>query len=330
MTTNSNHRSPRLLYTGRGAVRIALLVATFWMPPAFAAEPFPVRPVQVIGPFASSGSVDAMARYTSAALSLLLGQQFIVVNREGASGTIGFTQLAHARPDGYTLGFGPTTPISIAPHMMKDIKYGAESFEYICQVFENVFLIAVPRESPFRSITDLVAAARASPGKLTYGNTGIGTVGHLSVANFLYRSGLDAVSVPYRTNFLPDLLSGRLSFGALTVAQIAGREDMRVLAVFADRRHPAHPDAPTFAELNMPSMPPGLNGLYAPKGTPREVLATLERACASVTESEPLRMAGQRLNAPILYLNGAAFSERAQTDFRYKGELIRALKITAE
>ena len=138
------------------------------------------------------------------------------------------------------------------------------------------------------------------------------------------------MSVPYRTSMLTDLLSGRLSFGALTVGQVAGRDDLRVIALFSDKRVPAHPDVPTFAELNMPSMPPGLNGMYAPKGLPRDVFATLQRACARATESESLRAAGQRLNVPIIYLDAAAFAERARADFRYKGELIKALNIRAE
>ena len=114
-----------------------------------------------------------------------------------------------------------------------------------------------------------------------------------------------------------------------SVGAVAGR-NLRVLAVFADRRHSAYPDAPTFAELGLPSMPPGLNGLVAPKGTPPEVLATLERACEQATQSEAFRTAAQRLSQPIVFLKGAAFADVARTDFRYKGELIKALNITAE
>ena len=312
------------------AWRLAWVLYTVANTFAIAAEPYPARPVQVIIPFSTGGSVDGIGRHTATALSALLGQPMVVVNREGASGAIGFTLLANARPDGYTLGFGPTTPISIAPHMMKDIKYGVDSFDYICQVFENVFLIAVPRNSPYRTVADLMNAARATPGKLTYGHSGIGTVGHLSVANLFYRSKLDAVQVPYRASMLTDLLGGRLSFGALTVGQVAGRDDMRVLALFADQRVAAYPDVPTFAEINMPAMPPGLNGLYAPKGLPRDVFTKLQTACARATESEALRAAGLKLNVPILYLDAARFAQRAREDFRYKGELIRALNIRAE
>src|SRR3954468_14981297 len=105
---------------------------------------WPARPVQVIVAFPAGGSVDVMARNLVAAISAALGQQFVVVNRDGAAGSIGFGQLAAARPDGYTLGAGPTTPIATAPYLIKNLKYGVDSFEYICQSFENVFTISVP------------------------------------------------------------------------------------------------------------------------------------------------------------------------------------------
>jgi tripartite-type tricarboxylate transporter receptor subunit TctC len=272
-----------------------------------------------------------MARHLLAAMSARLGQPFVVLNRDGASGSVGFGQLAAARPDGYTLGAGPTTPIATAPHLMKDIKYGVDSFEYICQTFENVFTISVRPESPFRSIDDIIAAARANPGKLSYGHSGNGTVPHLSVSNLVYRLNLNIVSIAYRgeTAALPDVIAGRLDFGAPSVAVVVGQK-LRVLAVFADRRHPSFPDAPTFSELGMPSMPAGLNGLFAPKGTPPEILSTLERACEQATQSESFRAGAQRMHQPVIYLGRAAFAERARTDYRYKGELIKLLGLKAE
>ena len=295
---------------------------------ARAQSAYPSRPVQVIVGFPAGGSVDVMARSLVAVISAQLGQPFVVVNRDGMSGTIGFGALAGARADGYTLGAGPTTPISVAPHLLAEVKYGVDSFEYVCQSFENVFTIAVPLDSPLRSMAELVASARANPGKLAYGHSGVGTVPHLSVANFLYRTGIDISAVPYRGEaaLLPDLVSGRVQLGAPSVA-LAVSQKVRVLAVFADSRHPAFPEAPTFKELGMPSMPPGLNGLFAPKGTPRATLAALERACERAVQGESFRALAQKLSQRLAYLDGAQFAERARADSRYKGELIKALKI---
>jgi len=312
----------------RLALGTALILATGL---AHAQPAYPTRAVTVIVGFSAGGSVDVMARNLLNVISAQLGQQFVVVNKEGASGSIAFAGLATAKPDGYILGAGPTTPMSIAPHIHKDVKYGPDSFEYICQSFENVFTVAVPAESPFRSIGEIVAAARARPGKLTYAHSGVGTVPHLSLANFVYRTGIEVVAVPYRGEIpaLQDLLGARVDFGSPSVAVSVGR-NLRILAVFADQRHAAFPDAPTFAELDMPSMPPGFNGLYAPKGTPREIVALLERACEEATRSEPFQTAAKRLYQPVVYLNGAAFAERARKDYQYKGELIRALGIKAD
>ena len=320
-------RAPGLLLRATMAAMLFAVIADA----ARAQTAYPARAVQVIVGFPAGGSVDVMARNLVAAMSAQLGQQFVVVNRDGASGTVGFGQVAGARPDGYTLGAGPTTPISIAPHLIKDVRYGVDSFEYICQSFENVFTVAVPPESPFRTINDLIAAARASPGKLSFGHAGVGTVPHLSVANLAYRENVDLTAVAYRGEapMLLDLIAGRVSFGTPSVGVIVGR-NLRVLAVFADRRHSAYPDAPTFSELGLPSMPPGLNGLFAPKGTPPEVLSVLERACEQATQSETFRTAAQRLSQPIVFLKGTAFAEVARTDYRYKGELIKALNVKAE
>jgi tripartite-type tricarboxylate transporter receptor subunit TctC len=318
----------RRLLDWAGLIGVSMLVGAS---AALAQSAYPSRPVQVIVGFPAGGSVDVMARNLVAAISGQLGQPFVVVNRDGMSGTIGFGAVAGARADGYTLGAGPTTPISIAPHLLAELRYGVDSFEYVCQSFENVFTIAVPLDSAFRSMAELVAAARAGPGKLAYGHSGVGTVPHLSVANFLYRTGIDISAVPYRGEaaMLPDLVAGRVQLGAPSVALAVGQK-VRVLAVFADSRHPAFPEAPTFSELGMPSMPPGLNGLVAPKGTPREVLAVLERACERAVQSESFRAAAQKLGQRVVYLSGAQFAERAREDYRYKGELIKALKIRVD
>lgn len=315
---------------------LILLSAAAWMSACasspYAQSAYPAKPVQVIVGFPAGGSVDVMARNYIAVISAQLGQQFIVVNRDGASATIAFAALANAKPDGYTIGAGPTTPITNAPHLMKGIKYNLDSFEYVCQVFENVFTIGVPQDSPLRSIQDLIAAARANPGKLSYAHSGIGTVPHLAIASFALRVGIQVSAVAYRGEapLLPDLIAGRVDFGGPAVSSVAGRSQLRALGVFADYRHPAFPDVPTFAELGIPTLPPGLNGLYAPKGTPVDVLQTLERACEAATNTESFRAIAQKLNQPVVFLDRAAFTKRAAEDYRIKAELIKTLDISAQ
>jgi tripartite-type tricarboxylate transporter receptor subunit TctC len=296
-----------------------------------ARQTYPARSVQVIVGFPAGGSVDVMARHLIASLNSQLGQQFVVVNRDGASGTIGFAAVANAKPDGYLIGAGPTTPISNAPHLMKGIPYTVDSFEYVCQAFENVFALAVQAESPYRSLQELIAAARANPGKLSYGHSGVGTVPHFAIANFAQRVNIDVTPVAYRGEapLLPDLLAGRLDFSGTAIASMVGR-NIRPLVVFADQRHPAFADVPTSAELGIASLAPGLNGLFAPKGTPNDILQTLERACETATKSETYRSAARTLHQSVVFLNRAAFAKRTAEDYRVKAELVKTLKISAE
>jgi len=120
------------------------------------AQKWPARPIDVIIPFPAGGSVDVIGRAVATAISEELGQQVVISNRDGASGTIGFNALASAPPDGYTLGAGPTTPIANAPYLMKGVRYGVDSFEYICHVFENAFTVTVAPQSKFKSAQELM------------------------------------------------------------------------------------------------------------------------------------------------------------------------------
>ena len=193
-------------------VAIALPLAVF----TFDANAQRSRTIEMIIPFPAGSGVDVIGRSVAAALSEQLGQQVVVNNRDGASGTIGFNALAAALPDGNTIAFGPTTPIANAPYLVKGVRYQVDSFDYICQIFENVFTVAVPPQSKFKSAQELIAAARENPGKLTYGHAGNGTIPHLSVENFADALKLKFQPVPFRGDapVLPTLLKGDIDFGA--------------------------------------------------------------------------------------------------------------------
>ncbi len=296
-----------------------------------AAQPYPNRPVQVIVAYPAGGAVDVMGRAFMDSIGAIMGQQYVIVNKEGAAGVVGFTQLAQAKPDGYTLGFGPTTPISGAPNLMKNVPYGLRDFEYVCQVFENIFTVAVAKNSRFRTLAELLDAARAAPGKLSYGHAGIGTVPHLSVEALVTNAGVQVVGVPFRGDapMLVQLQSGQIDFGSPAVGTIA-QQDPRVLAVFGDKRHPAYPDAPVVTDLGFPYMPPGLNGIFAPKNTPEPILARLENACEQATKADKFRRVAATLYQPIVYLTRREFADRARLDFEFKAAVIKAGKISGD
>jgi tripartite-type tricarboxylate transporter receptor subunit TctC len=255
----------------------------------------------------------------------------VVQNRDGAGGTIGFGALASAAPDGYTLGFGPSTPIANAPYLVKGVRYNPESFEYICQVFENVFSIAVGPNSPYKTAKDLLAAARDK--SLNFGHAGLGSIPHLSVENFADATKIKVQHLPFRGDaaMLPVLMKGDLDFGAPALSSIRGNDQIRPLVVFADKRAATYPDVPTAGELGVKtSVPPGQNGLYAPKGLPAEVKAALEKACATAVKSEGVLKVVGNTGTSIAYLDGKQFHDQTVADYKFKGELIKRLGLGAK
>ena len=296
------------------------------------AQGWPTRPIEMMVSFPAGGSVDVIARAVAGALSEQLRQQVVVVNREGASGTLAFNALAAAAPDGYTLAAGPTTPIANAPHLVKGVRYSVDSFDYICHVFENAFTITVAPDSRFKTARELVAFAADNPGRLSYGHSGNGTIPHLSIENFADALKLKFQPVPFRgeSAVMPVLLKGDIDFAAAAVVTIRG-QNFRPLVSFTDTRHPALPDVPTARELGVTTaVPPGHNGLFAPKGLPADVKATLERACVEAVRSPGVLRAMESTGQTVRYLNGAEFHALTAADYRFKGDLVRRLGLVVQ
>jgi tripartite-type tricarboxylate transporter receptor subunit TctC len=296
-------------------------------PLAARAQNWPARPMEMIIPFPAGGGVDVIGRAVAKVMSVDLGQNIVIANRDGAAGTVGFNALASAAPDGYTLGAGPTTPIANAPFLVKGVRYQVESFDYICQYFENIFVLAVKQQSRFKLAKELITTAAANPGKLTYGHAGVGSIPHLAVENLAEALHVRFTPVPFRGDspMLPILLKGDLDFASTALSSIRGL-DLRVLAVFADTRLPDLPDVPTAKELGVfVSVPLGHNGVFAPRGLPEPIRARLEIACANAAKSEVVHRAIADAGLPVTYLNGAQFHEQTVADYKFKGELIRRL-----
>jgi tripartite-type tricarboxylate transporter receptor subunit TctC len=296
------------------------------------AQKWPSRPIDMIIPFPAGGGVDVIGRSVATALSTQLGQQVVVNNRDGAAGTLGFNTLAAAAPDGHTIGFGPTTPIANAPYLVKGVRYQVDSFEYVCQIFENVFTVTVAPQSKFRSVQELITAARENPGKLTYGHAGTGTIPHLAMENFADALKLKLQAVPFRGDgpILPTLLKGDIDFSASAISSIHG-QNFRPLLVFWEKRHPAYPDVPTARELGATSdVPPGHNGLYAPKGLPAAIKASLESNCADAIKSSVVSQMITNTGQTFRYLSGAEFQAQTVADHKFKGELIGRLGLAVQ
>ncbi|MBP7566826.1 MAG: tripartite tricarboxylate transporter substrate binding protein [Burkholderiaceae bacterium] len=294
---------------------------------------YPDKPVQVIVPWAAGGSVDTMGRALTGAMGRVLGQSFVVANRDGAGGMVGTAVVANAPADGYMLTFGPITPITNAAQLLRKPAFNTDSFEYVCQVFENRFGIAVPQASPYKTMQELLDAMKAEPDKISYGHLGNGSISHLSFETAVQGKGLKYTGIPYRGEvpLFVELMANRVDVGIVTVGgALMGSRPVRFLAVIGEARHPGVPEVPTLKELGLPTLLPALNGLMAPKGTPPAVLQKLEGACREATESEEMKRATASLREQVLYLPGSQFAERTRRDYAEKGALIKRLNLMTE
>lgn len=307
-----------------------ILIALFALWPyglSMAQDRYPSKPVQVITVFDVGGGVDVVARAYAAEMTKLLGHSFVVVPRVGAAGSIGFAALAAASPDGYTISFAPATPIVNSTHVMKNLSYGFDSVAPVCGVFDNVFTVAVAPSSPYKTLKDLLDAARANPGKIAYGNSGLGSVPHFSMAALTRAAGVSMNPIAYKgdAGILPNLMSGELPVGVLGVSSIFGR-DLRVLALFSDKRQRAFPDVPSVTELGFPKIPQGAVGVFAPKGTPKAVTDTLERTCEQVARSSSFIAGVEKLNQTVEYQGSSEFAKSLRGNYEFIGKLIKDIR----
>jgi tripartite-type tricarboxylate transporter receptor subunit TctC len=315
---------------GRSALFAALTFAAL-PPTAIAQDRYPTRPITMIFPY-PAGGFDAMARAFAEALAREVGQPIVFVNRDGAAGRVAFEQFAKVAPDGYTLAFSPAAPLTSVPHLQSSVAYRFDDFEHVCQIFENTFTIAVPASSRFTTVQQLVAEARANPGRINYGHPGIGSGPHLALEGLSRELNVRFQSIPYRGGgqMLSALAAAQVDVASPGVASIAPRKDTRALALFSSRRNPLLPDVPAITEAGLPAIASDAQGLYAPKGTPRAIVAALEQACRVATESEAFNTFAKRLFQTTEFLPGAALHARNAEDSRAKERLIRELGLRAD
>lgn len=294
------------------------------------ANTYPQETVEVIVPYSAGGGVDAMARAFARQAQAMTHQNWVVMNREGAGGVVGFTALANAKPTGYTVMFSPASPLTNSPFINPKMPFQASQIEPVCQVFENVFSVAVRENSPIRSFDDLVAKAKAQPGSVSYSHAGPASVPHLSMAAIERDSGVRFNAIAYRGDApaLQDVMAGVVDFGAPAISSLSGKP-LRVLAVLSDKRHPAYPDAPSIKELDYTAISPGLNGLYVPAGTPKPITERLEAICQQVTESPAFAESAKNLSQLPSYLPAKQFQDRIAQTYKTHAALVPDMKLEA-
>ncbi|NKB54401.1 MAG: twin-arginine translocation signal domain-containing protein [Rhizobiaceae bacterium] len=273
------------------------------------AEWKPRRPLNIIVPYKAGGGTDAYARAISAAAADRLPVPVVVVNKPGASGMTGAIAAASSKPDGNTIMLHSTGSFLLGS-MLRDTKVGPfDGFKMIAQVGNLKACIAVPAGSPFKSVQDLVDAAKAAPGKLRWAHTGKGSTYHVSGQTFLNGLGLKAVDVPFKggSAVRAAVLGEQVDFAVLGVQQGRGFEEkMHRLAVLADARDELAPDVPTFAELgfDIPIVSSPII-VYAPNGVDPEIISGIEAALAEIVAAPEFAKLVNTKGTLPLYRTGA-------------------------
>jgi len=274
----------------------ALLLAVFSSVPALAG--YPDRVIRIIVPFAPGGGTDIVARTLAQEMAKDLGASVIVENKPGAGTIIGTQAAATSEPDGYTLLMG-TFANAVNPSLRAKLPYDPhKDFAAVALVARSFNIVVVNPKSPVHSIADLIAAAKADPGKLSYGTYGTGTSAHLAGELFKSLAKVDLTTVPYKgaAPAITDLIGGQIQVMFTTVASAASLIEagqLRALAVTSAERSPAFPQLPTVAEAGVPGyFAESWYGLFAPAKTPEDVIDRLNKSAASAVHSEAFKKLG--------------------------------------
>jgi tripartite-type tricarboxylate transporter receptor subunit TctC len=301
------------------------------------AQSYPLRPVKFVAGFPPGGGMDSVARALGEKLSPRLGQQIVVENRPGAGGAIGTDAVAKSAPDGYTLLIGPIGSQAITHHTLPKRSFDFQrDFAHVSRIGYGTIVFVVPAASKAQSVKDFVALARAAPGKLTFASSGTGALIHLTGEMFRLAAGLDMTHVPYKgtTQILPDLLDGRIDM-ALDSAPAylphlkAGR--VRALAVASPRRSALMPELPTMAEAGVPGVVSQTDyAMFAPAGTPREVIALLNREVNAVVQMEDFRARMAALGIEVAGGTPDSLQAEYADELAKWGKVIRDAKLKFE
>jgi tripartite-type tricarboxylate transporter receptor subunit TctC len=302
-----------------------------------AQDKYPNKPITIICPYPAGGNTDQRSRQFGRFLSTALGVPVIVDNKPGAGGNIGTEAIVRAKPDGYTIGMGNFAPLSVNPYMFKKISFDPlKDLAPICLIERGPLVLMVRPDSPFKNVKDVVAAAKAKPGQLTYANGGTGGSHHLAAEMFKNMAGVDITNIPYKGGApaAMDLMGGQVDmmFEQMYAASAnirAGK--LRPLAITSLKRSPQFPDVPTMAEQGFPGFEiSNWQGFVAPAGTPPAIIKLLNevtnKALADPTIKEQMLQQGNELGGGTPEL----FTAHIKAEAARWSKLVHAAKITSD
>lgn len=309
-------------------LRSLLAAAALAVAAAAHAQAWPAKPVRIVVPYPPGGAVDVVTRKIAAKLQEQTGQTFYVENKPGATGTIGLSAVVQAPADGYTLAANDTT-WALLPHLFRKLPFDHE--KDLLPVAAFVFApmaVVVKADARFRTLGDLIAAARAEPDHITYGTGGAGTTPHFFSEALGIAAGVRFTHVPYKGagEATLGMLSGTIDFQAASTPGVMGHVKggkARLLAVSGTRRLPALPDVPTFAEAGVKDF--GLinfTGLWAPKGTPQPVIDRLQKEVAAAMASADMKAFADGIASEPGYWDAAAFAKDLHERTAFWGRVV--------
>ncbi len=292
---------------------------------------FPNRPIKMLVGFAAGGGTDVAARIAAQTMSEILGQTMLVENRTGASGLIAAQDLAKADPDGYTLMMGSQTTCAVAPNLYHKVTVDpVKDFAGIALTGASPLVLVVNPSSPAHSVADVIAMAKANPGKINFGTGGVGTTPHMTAELFQYNAGIHMAHVAYRgeAGAINDLLAGQIPLMFANLSAVMGHikgGSLRALAVTSAQRSPSVPDVPTVAEAALPGFQSETwFGIVAPAGTPHDIRVKLNSAARQAMARDDTK---QRL-AELGMTNGSSSPE--ELDAYIRAEVVKWSKLIQE
>jgi tripartite-type tricarboxylate transporter receptor subunit TctC len=259
------------------------------------AQGFPSRPITMIVPFAAGGTSDVIARTVAEQMSIALGQAVVIENVGGAGGSIALARVARAEADGYTIAIGNAGTNAATYAIYPKLTFTPESFVPIAVVAKTFGIIALRKDFPAKNLQEFIAYAKSNPGKVNLGHAGVGSSNFLICKAFAHAAGIDVTLVGYRgaAPALTDAIGGQIDGvcdAAASVAQPINEKLVKGLVVGANVRLASLSELPTSAEAGLPDFEAqGWNGLFAPKGTPTDIIAKLNAAAKTAVESEPVK-----------------------------------------
>jgi tripartite-type tricarboxylate transporter receptor subunit TctC len=289
-------------------------------------------PVRLISPYPAGGPADVVARLVAEPISREIGRPVVVDNRAGASGTIGAGVVARSEPDGSVLLFNTSIQVAL-PHLMSLPYDTMKDFTPLAQVNSIPFVLVINKDLPFRSVADLVAYAKANPGKLNYASNSPGGAAHLAAEQFKRIAGVDIAHVPYKGSApaLTDLIGGRVQImfeqGPSVLSFLKGGQ-LRALAVTSAERAAILPDVPTFGEAGYPAFVySNWQGIWGPANMPAAVADKLSQAIERALQQPAVKQRLLDLGTQPANLSGKAFRDFTVQQYEYVGDIVRAAHI---